>query len=232
MKKRPKISTYLLLAITLSIMTSSCKKSEENDPNAVKDIDGNTYTIITIGTQQWLKENLKTTKYNDGTPVPLVTDNTAWAALSTPGYCWYDNNASQNKDAYGALYNWYAATTGKLCPTGWHVPGEADWIELENNLGGWEVAGGKMKEQGTTYWNTPNTDATNSSNFSGRGNGQRNNDGTFGYMKEYGEYWSTAEGAIYNAKTRGMANNSGGLFGTGSSYRDKICGLAIRCIKD
>jgi len=231
MKKRPKISTYLLLAITLSIMTSSCKNSEENDPNAVKDIDGNTYTIITIGTQQWLKDNLRTTKFNDGTPVPLVTDNAVWEALGTAGYCWFENNSSQNKDPYGALYNWYAASTGKLCPTGWHVPDEADWIELENHLGGSGVAGGKMKEQGTTYWNAPNTGATNSSNFSGRGQGQRNTDGTFGYMKEYGEYWSTTEGAIYNAKTRGMDSNSEYLYGFGSA-KDKICGLAVRCIKD
>lgn len=214
------------------IITSGCKKSEENDPNAVKDLDGNTYTIITIGTQQWLKENLRTTKFNDGTPVPLVTDNAAWEALGTSGYCWFDNNASQNKEPYGALYNWYAANTGKLCPTGWHVPDEADWINLENQLLGYEVAGGKMKELGTAYWNDPNIGATNSSNFSGRGHGQRNPDGAFDYMKKYGEYWSTTEGAIDVAKVRGMANNSEYLLGGGVFFKDKICGLAVRCIKD
>ena len=110
-------------------------------PNVV-DIDGNVYHTVTIGTQVWMVENLKTTKYNDGTAIPLVTDNTAWGALTTPGYCWYNNDSATYKNTYGALYNWYAVNTGKLAPTGWHVPTDSEWTVLTTYLGGQSVAGG------------------------------------------------------------------------------------------
>jgi len=129
----------------------------------VTDADGNTYNTVTIGTQVWMKENLKTTKYADGTAVANVTDNTAWTTAGA-AYAWYDNNIS-NKATYGALYNWYAvdpASNGNknLCPTGWHVPSDAEWTSLTTNLGGESVAGGKLKEDGTSNWLTPNTGAT------------------------------------------------------------------------
>ena len=98
------------------------------------DADGNYYSVVKIGTQTWMVENLKTTKYKDGTTIPLVTDNTAWTALSTPAYCWYNNDATYYKNTYGALYNWYAVNTGKLAPTGWHVASDAEWTTLENYL--------------------------------------------------------------------------------------------------
>ena len=99
------------------------------DHNLVKDTDGNVYHTVTIGTQVWMKENLKTTKYNDGTPIPLVAESKAWGNLSTPAYCWF-------KTKYGALYNWYTVNTGKLCPLGWHVPTDAEWTKLITYLGG------------------------------------------------------------------------------------------------
>jgi hypothetical protein len=102
----------------------------------IKDIDGNEYGIVTIGNQIWMAENLRTTKFNDGTPIPLVTNHEAWYKLNSPGYCWYDNDEKKYRDVYGALYNWYAVNTGKLCPKGWHVPSDAEWTELITFLGG------------------------------------------------------------------------------------------------
>ena len=122
----------------------------------VQDIDGNNYLTVTIGTQIWMAENLRTTKYNDGTAIPLVTDNTTWANLTTPAYCWYNNDAKTNGSTYGALYNWYSVNTKKLCPTGWHVPNDTEWTTLTTYLGGTAVAGGKLKETGTAHWYSPN----------------------------------------------------------------------------
>ena len=105
-------------------------------PGAVTYVDGNVYNIVIIGTHVWMKENLKTTKYNDGSNIPLVIDSTTWVNLTTPGYCWYNNDATSHKNTYGALYNWYAVNTGKLCPAGWYVPSDTEWQTLMNYLGG------------------------------------------------------------------------------------------------
>ena len=136
----------------------------------VTDFDGNVYYTVTIGSQVWLAGNLKTVKYNDGTDIPLVTDKTAWGALTTPGYCWLNNDKATNKDTYGALYNYYvvdpAANGGKnVCPTGWKVPTNDEWTALTTYLNGEAAAGGKLKEAGTAHWQTPNTGATNETGF-------------------------------------------------------------------
>ena len=100
----------------------------------VTDIDGNIYNTVTIGVQTWMKENLKTTQYNDGTSIPLVPDDSIWAGLNTPAYCWNENNEKSYKNTYGALYNWFAVNTGKLCPEGWHVSTDSDWTTMGNYL--------------------------------------------------------------------------------------------------
>ena len=138
----------------------------------VTDVDGNVYNTVTIGTQCWLQENLKTTKYKDGTSIPLVTDNSAWGSLSTPGYCWY-NNDDTYKNTYGALYNYYTVLTNNLCPSGWHVATEREWSTLVTYLGGASIAGGKLKESGTTHWVTPNTGANNETGFIALPGGRR-----------------------------------------------------------
>jgi uncharacterized protein (TIGR02145 family) len=145
----------------------------------VKDIDGNVYKTITIGTQVWMAENLRTTKLDDGKIVPLVTDDKIWAGLNTPAYCWYTNNAPENKNKYGALYNWYTVSTNKLCPRGWHVPTDAEWKTLITNLGGESVAGGKLKEKGTSHWQSPNAGATNETGFTALPSGERKQSGVF-----------------------------------------------------
>ena len=191
------------------------------------DADGNTYGLIKIGSQIWMAENLKTTKYNDGTSIPLVTNNTSWAVLSTPGYCWYNNDASTYKNTYGALYNFYTVETGKLCPTGWHVPTNIEWTALTTYLGGESVAGGKLKETGTTHWNSPNTGATNETGFTALPGGYRNNNGAFNDIGNQGDWWSSTESGTNNAWFRYMLYNSNSVHI--SSYY-KIYGFPVRCL--
>ena len=139
MKKKSIIYFYSFLIMSVFFIFQSCSKDKNNDndnnnSSTVTDIDGNVYNTVKIGTQTWMVENLKTTRFNDGTAIPNVTDASAWNALTTPGYCWYDNNEA-NKATYGALYNWYAVNTGKLAPASWHVATDADWKKLEMALG-------------------------------------------------------------------------------------------------
>ena len=155
-----------------------------------QDGDGNNYPIVTIGTQTWMTENLKTTKYNDGTDIPLVIVDTAWNSLSTPAYCWY-NNDFINKVNYGALYNWYTVSTSKLCPKGWHVLSDAEWTVLTTYLG--DNAGGKLKEAGFTHWSSPNTVATNESGFTALPGGFRWSSGYFYFVGYNGLWWSSSE---------------------------------------
>lgn len=154
----------------------------------IYDGDGNEYTEVTIGTQVWLKENLKTTKYNDGSAIANVTDNAAWAALTSGAYCWFNNDINF-KTNYGGLYNGYL-NLSKLLPIGYGCPSGAQWDTMVAYLGGASVAGAHLKESGTTYWSSPNTGADNSSGFYGRGGGFRTpTNGTFLYFaKEYGLY--------------------------------------------
>lgn len=129
---------------------------------SVSDIDGNTYKTIVIGTQTWMAENLKTTKFNTGEEIPLNTNDTTWLALSTPAYCWYDNNIS-NKNIYGALYNYFVVKTEKICPVGWHIANQEEWDIMVSNT----LDAGNVKETGTSHWQSPNEGATNESGFSG-----------------------------------------------------------------
>jgi uncharacterized protein (TIGR02145 family) len=197
----------------------------------LKDADGNVYTSVTIGTQVWMIENLKTTKYNDGTAIPNITDKTDWDALITPGYCWYNNNASTYKATYGAMYNWYAVTvnTGKLCPVGWHVPTHVEWQILETYLGGSSVAGSKLKESGITHWKSPNTGATNETGFTALPGGRRTSTYGFDAIEVYGNWWSSTPSSDVDAFARIMRydNSSFSMW-----FSFKFHGLSVRCLKD
>jgi len=201
----------------------------------VADIDGNTYQTIQIGSQLWMAENLKTTLFNDGTIIPNLTDDSSWEAEDgneghDGAYCWYENNASIYGTAFGALYNWYAVNSGNLCPTGWHVPSDEEWTTLSTYLGGVSVAGGKLKETGTTHWTEPNTGATNETGFTALPGGTRITGGTFLWIRDSGMWWSSTED---NISTRAwnwdMYYGSGG---TAKTNNPKNNGLSVRCIKD
>jgi len=194
----------------------------------VTDIDGNVYHTITIGTQVWMVENLKTTKLNDGTPIPLVVADTDWYPKITPGYCWYNNDIAY-KNTYGALYNWYIISTGQLAPIGWHVPTDAEWTTLSTYLGGESGAGGKLKETGTTHWKSPNEGATNETGFTALPGGIRDYEESFCCNGEEGFWWSSSESGSDYAWSLGMYND---FYGVVSYDIDKYIGLSVRCIKD
>jgi uncharacterized protein (TIGR02145 family) len=193
----------------------------------VTDIDGNVYEVISIGSQTWMKENLKTSKYNDGTSIPTGLSNEEWLNATTDAYAIYDNNAANNT-TYGKLYNWFAVNTDKLCPEGWHIPSKAEWEVLVDFLGGEGVAGGKMKSTGISLWTTPNEGATNSSGFTALPSGYRIN----GYAGAgtTTNWWSATEASIDAAWMLGSLyylNSQASIFNNG-----KISGYPCRCLKD
>ncbi|MCR4827704.1 MAG: fibrobacter succinogenes major paralogous domain-containing protein [Bacteroidales bacterium] len=199
-------------------------------PSTVNDYEGNTYNVVAIGSQCWMKENLKTAHFNNGTSIPLVQDSTAWSNRTAPAYCYYD------KSSYGNLYNFYAVATGNLCPSGWHVPSYNEvFTTLYNALDASNV-GGKMKVTGTTYWMSPNTGATNSSGFSARGGGYRPNGYGFDDIRKSAVFWTTS---TYNSDFTYdfmMSYDAGELYRYGSSSYDysisKKSGLSVRCVKN
>ena len=196
----------------------------------VDERDGQVYKCVTIGDQVWMAENLRATAYNDGKAIPLVTDNSAWVGLSTPAYCWYNNDQSQYAATYGALYKWYTVNTGKLCPTGWHVPSDVEWTALTDYLGGASVAGGALKEEGTAHWRSPNTGATNSSGFTAVPGGLRNGySGTFFSMGYFGYWWSSTAYGDDGAWCWGLGYDRAGVGRYGSFERH---GFSVRCLRD
>lgn len=212
----------LILSFLMTILYS-CEKNTDHSGLPV-DGDGNEYDTIVIGTQTWLKENLKTTTYRFGNPVRLITDNTEWISWQQGAYCWYDNDPKY-KDIYGALYNWHAAKSQALCPDGWHVPTIEDWTVLINSLGGEYVAGGKLKEAGFVHWAKPNASATNESGFTGLPGGYRYFfDGTFDRLGEIGEF------AVSDTPYKMCLQYSNGIGGMVTWY--KQAGLSVRCLKD
>lgn len=193
----------------------------------VTDIDGNVYRAVQIGGQCWMAENLKTTRYNDGSTIPNVTDNTAWSQLTTGAWSYY-YNSSANDATYGKLYNGYAAAVSNICPQGWHVPTDAEWTVLTDFLGGILVAGGKMKA--TTLWITPNIGATNECGFAGLPGGNRNNGGAFLGTLFYGGYWwSASEFGAVSAGRRALYYYDTGIWGSNDL---KTFGFCLRCIRD
>jgi uncharacterized protein (TIGR02145 family) len=193
----------------------------------VTDTDGNVYGTVKIGNQVWMTENLRTTKYNDDSNIPLVTDGTAWSNLDTSGYCWYNNDSTANAQTYGALYNWYTVNTNKLCPTGWHVPTDAEWTVLTDYLG--VLAGGRLKETGTAHWNDPNTDAINDSKFTALPGGARYNNGTFNHIGSFGYWWIATEGNAIRAWYLRMRYNADYI---DRNIYDKLGGFSVRCLRD
>jgi uncharacterized protein (TIGR02145 family) len=202
---------------------------ESGSGGTVTDIDGNVYYTVTIGTQVWMVENLKTTKYRNGEAIPNVTDATSWNNLTTGAYCNYDNN-SGNSTTFGRLYNWYAVNDSRnIAPYGWHVPTDAECTTLTTYLGGESVAGGKLKEAGTSHWISPNTGATNETGFTALPGGYRYNYGAFYGIGYNGYWWSSTEDDTLNAWYRYMYYADGHVIRSNIS---KISGFSVRCVRD
>jgi uncharacterized protein (TIGR02145 family) len=224
-----------------------------SDP--MTDIDGNTYKTVVIGTQIWMAENLNVAHYSNGDPVPLVESATAWDTMSSwvKAYCWYDNNPDLG-EVFGALYTWAAAMNGQpssdnnpsgvqgVCPSGWHLPSDSEWKQLEMHLGmsqseadkDTEIRGtnegAQLKEAGTSHWNSPNLGATNLSGFTALPGGSRSWDATFGTIGYFGYWWTSTckewdpyawhrnVGFDHETVWRGQMNND--------------VGFSVRCVKD
>jgi uncharacterized protein (TIGR02145 family) len=221
--------------------------------STITDIDNNEYRIVRIGEQVWMAENLKTTKYNDDTGIEFPnTNNTDWGNNTAGAYAWYGNDDS-NKDLYGALYNWHAVNTGKLCPTGWHVPSDAEWTELVNYVvaqgypNNWQDPNGtgnalkSCRQDGSPLggdcdtsehprWNSDGTHyGFDEFGFSALPGGNRWTPGGFFGLGAYGSWWSSTETSSTNAWGRDLYRSNGGV--DRSNY-GKTNGLSLRCVRD
>lgn len=198
---------------------------------------------VQIGTQFWQPTNLNLTAYSDGTPIPEVTDKTAWVGLTTGAWCYYNNDPA-NGAIYGKLYNWYAVAgiwneasktdisqRKKLVPPGYHIPSDFEWSILIEYLGGGTIAGGKMKETGLAHWNGPNMDATNTSGFTGLPGGYRNeSSGNFYEIGDEGIWWSSSNGDGYEWSWRRDLNlNDGQVRRKNFKWFN---GYSVRYVKD
>jgi uncharacterized protein (TIGR02145 family) len=251
MKTKPKTEFYLIISLVLSllIICNGCKKDDDDKPGnptngrtkavfnnnltygTMTDQDGNRYRTITIGTQTWMAENLRTTKYLNGDNITLITENTAWRYQAAGAYC--NVNNTENVDTVatmGRLYNWYAVSDSRnIAPEGWHIPSRSEWNSLVTHLGGAD-AGDLLKETGTIHWISPNSGATNESGFTAIPGGDRSHtDGKFYDIGTGFACWSSEEYSYADAYYRSIVYNFSTL---GENHWSKQLGLSVRCIKD
>jgi uncharacterized protein (TIGR02145 family) len=260
--KRINCISFILLLLTGFVLLhfTGCGEEQKDEPGnetatTIRDIDGNVYGKITIGDQVWMTENLRTTKYNDGTDIPLVTDNDEWCSLTTPAYCWYENDDVTYKNPYGAIYNWYTVNTNKLCPTGWSVPTDEEWTELEiylqnndynyngiidtdndretNNYIGKALAADTIwmssPEEGS-IGNTDYAEYRNKSGFTALPGGYRDGGtGLYVGIDQVGYYFSISEIVAYMAIIRDMGYSRSDVY---RSWCGETNGFSVRCLKD
>ena len=226
---------------TIGTTLHTCGEPSVHNPDltygSMTDQEGNVYKTIVIGAQEWMAENLNTSVYRNGDAIPMMLSNSDWqnSLVTQEGAFVYYNNDPSYVCPYGKLYNWYAcADSRQLCPLGWHVPSDIEWTVLTNYLGGDAIAGDKMKSTGTIeaetgLWNFLNTDATNSSGFSGLPGGFRSYDGTFYVFGDQGRWWSRTAVDVYSAWKRYLMDSYEGI---GVEPSGKPEGLSVRCLRD
>jgi len=234
------ISLLLIIVFCLSCSDTPTSSGDDEYPASVTDIDGNVYKTIRIGNQLWMAENLKVTRYNNGDSITNIIDPSVWTGLNSGAYSMYDNDSS-NVSTYGLLYNWYAVNDSRnISPSGWHVPTDDEWKEMEMYLGmsqsdadnvSWRGTdeGGKLKEIGIEHWISPNTGATNESGFTALPGGIRDVDGPFRYLGYYAWYWTSYkdnEGKVWG---RYLYNQAAGVV---RDYYTLNSGYSVRCIKN
>ncbi|HEY4187424.1 MAG TPA: fibrobacter succinogenes major paralogous domain-containing protein [Polyangia bacterium] len=237
---------HVAVGVLGAILSSACIPLPDFPPlpqdppplGSATDVDGNTYPTVVIGTQEWMAGNLKATRYNDGTPIPITEDAFVWANLSTGSYSWYDDDIA-NKDVYGALYNWYViqylqlrSRIDDICPTNFYLPSRDVWAALVDALGGAAVASGALKETGTAHWAPPNTGATNQSSFAALPGGNRDAAGSFVAKGQSGSWWGSDDSdapdlAVASSLYLDDASTTATI--ATSAYEE---GLAIRCMRD
>ena len=234
----------LILVITLAY---SCSTSSDGNGNStttvvpsltsVTDIDGNNYQLVTICNQTWTKANLNVSKYRNGDIIPQVSSPTQLQTITSGAWCYYNNDSAYGS-IYGKMYNWYAVNDPRgLAPTGYHIPSLDEWIILRDCLGGQLIAGGKMKEAGTSHWNSPNVNASNSSGFTGLpGGGEMfpNTNTNVYTVGNIGMFWSST--TQLNTPTPNSDANVISLFRSGGNWNyssmSKGNVASVRCVKD
>ncbi len=221
MKRKYKVLlTILMIAIIFSF---GIRKSISQ----VTDYDGNVYKTVTIGTQEWMAENMNVEHYRNGDIIPQVQDADEWVNLRTGAWCYQENN-SGNGITYGKLYNWYAVVDHRgLAPEGWHIAGDAEWTKLSGYLGGDKVTGGKLKV--ASLWDGPNTGGTNESGFTAFPGGIRSRNGSFLYIGKIGCFWSSTEYDNLTAWSRILSYMDAEVY---RGYDYKIFGLSVRCVRE
>jgi uncharacterized protein (TIGR02145 family) len=218
-----------ILPLLLLLLLSACSQSPEKSPTGtVTDIDGNRYGTVKIGSAVWMSENLRTTHYRNGDPVPEVQSPTAWGSTAAGAWCNYDNRA-ENGNRFGRLYNWQAVNDPRgLAPRGWHVATDREWSLLATALGGEAVAGASMKASGK--WQGTGNDTAEASGFDALPAGaRRDSDGAFVLLEEYSRFWSSTESGPMKAWGRAMGYFEKALHRGEVSKRT---GFSVRCVQD
>jgi uncharacterized protein (TIGR02145 family) len=224
----------LIISGLIFIQLVSCQKE---DPITVIDIDGNTYIATTIGNQIWMAENLKTTRLNDKSSITLVTANSTWISTTRLSYCWFSNDTLY-KAIYGALYNYFAVQSGKLCPSGWHIPSHDEFKTMEKSLGmsqeeadalGWRGTDQGKKMKSRTGWND-NGNGTNRSGFNGLAGGYRYGvDGSFNDLGAVSYWWTSSKNSSNLGLYRRLDYNQTKVYVEGVKLQ---AGKYVRCVKD
>ncbi|MCK9423512.1 MAG: hypothetical protein M0Q38_13030 [Bacteroidales bacterium] len=233
MKKIIILSSYFLLGI-------SSLKGQTPDSGTVTDIDGNAYHTVVIGNFEWMAENLKTTSWNNNTKIPNIIDSIAWIGLTIGAYCWYNNDES-NAKTYGALYNWYAVNTGRLCPEGWRVPSDEEWKLLEGYVDTqygrcdtiWDDSGGRGNDAGqrlkkSSGWSSGGI-GKDDFGFSALPGGERCSNGRFFLEGRSGFWWSSTGYDESGAWYRNMIYSLDDIF---RLIHPKWMGFSVRCLRD
>lgn len=214
----------LLSFMVLLIVACSEESSTNNNNNNGKPAD-----TVRIGSQTWMNKNLDIENYRNGDAIPQVTDEKEWAALTTGAWCYFNNDAANGK-IYGKLYNWYAVNDPRgLAPTGWHVASAAEWLTLIEYLGDVSIAGGKLKEAGTSHWTAPNEGADNSSGFTALPGGWRFYSGAFNYLGTNTYWWTSTKFDEKKAWYAGVYNDNANAIRNSYSFN---FGFSVRCVKD
>jgi uncharacterized protein (TIGR02145 family) len=223
-----------LWSAALLLVTAGCHKTSgpgfELPPLLVTDIDSNVYHTVTIGNQAWLKENLRTTRFRNGDSIPLKTVAAEWSGTLTSACCNYDNLPGTDT-VYGKLYNGRAVSDPRgICPTGWHVPDQAEWNILTSYLGGENVSGLKLKEPGFVHWTDSSLAATNETGFTALPGGYRNEQGQFGNRHFKAIFWSSSKQDTSHGWYWYLYYNYNGIYK--DHYHDIQHGFSVRCIYD
>ena len=226
-----KILIFNILILLISCSEDTVENNTDIDAGSLKDVEGNTYQTVKIGDQEWMAENLRTTKLNDGTAIPLELDNDAWGKLTSMAYAYYDDD-EKYISSDGLLYNFFTTQSENLCPQGWHVPTSTEFETLIDHLGGSSVAAEKLKLTGTALWDDPNM-ANNESGFSAIGAGKVSENAIYSSRGNYAHFWtsSVADGnssKVFAQRMRLVHDNTA----VSLSIAVKNNGYSIRCVKD